>query len=478
MPSHIYCFPFEPNPEWSHYFSTGDEIQRYFQSAVRKWDLDRHVKFEHRVEEAKWIEEAAQWRLVVRHGNETLEDFVDVLISARGFLSTWRWPEIQGIHDFKGKKVHSAAWDHDYDYSHKRIAVIGNGSSGIQILPEMAKLEGAEVTSFQRGPTWVVARHQPAKLMGRNDTASNPPYTQEDKERLRNPEELRKYRKTIQGNTNKNFKLFVKDSPYNAEMTEFAKEQMATALNHDPELCEQLIPKYELGCRRVTPGNGYLEAFTQPNVKLTNSLMTHISEQGIHTEDGVFHPFDVVICATGFDVSQCPKFPLIGRHGISLAEKWKDEPESYMSLAAADMPNLFFFTGPNATVGHGSLVFSMDWSAEWMIRWIEKMAQEDIASIAPQQEVVDEFVRYGDQIHSTLTWTGSCRSWYKANRVDGRVTATFAGSAILYEKLVNGRLRPEDFDIRYRSTNRFRFLGNGFTEYELTEGNDLSYYIP
>ena len=198
-------------------------------------------------------------------------------------------------------------------------------------------------------------------------------------------------------------------------MTEFARDQMASSLNHDPELCEKLIPKYELGCRRVTPGNGYLEAFTQSNVHLTNSAIAEVKPDGVFTDDGNFHPCDVIVCATGFDISQIPSFPLTGRDDISLSEKWKDEPESYISLACPDMPNLFFFTGPNATVGHGSLIFSLDWSAEWMIKWIQKIAYEDIASVAPKQEVVDEFVRYGDQIHKTLTWTGGCRSWYKAN---------------------------------------------------------------
>jgi hypothetical protein len=185
---------------------------------------------------------------------------------------------------------------------------------------------------------------------------------------------------------------------------------------------------------------------------------------------------DVIICATGFDISQDPTFPIIGRDCISLSDKWAREPESYISLACPDMPNYFIFTDPNATVGHGSLLESVGWSAEWMIKWLRKMAREDIASVAPKQEVVDEFVRYGDQIHKTLTWTGGCRSWYKANRVNGRVTATFAGSAILYHLLVK-ETRPEDFEIWYRSPNRWRVLGNGFTEYELTEGNDLSYYV-
>lgn len=251
---------------------------------------------------------------------------------------------------------------------------------------------------------------------------------------------------------------------------------MTEKLNHDPILCEKLIPKWELGCRRVTPGDGYLEAFTQPNVHLTNSTITNMTATGIQTEDGVHHDLDVIVCATGFDVSQVPPYSVIGRNGISLADKWTEEPESYISLACPDMPNYFLFTGPNALVGHGSLLQAINWSAEWMLQWMRKMSGEDIASVAPKQDVVDEFVRYGDAIHETLTWTGSCRSWYKGNRINGRVTATFAGSAILFHRLVKN-IRPEDFELRYRSRNRWRFMGNGFTKYEQEEGADLAYYV-
>jgi hypothetical protein len=183
-----------------------------------------------------------------------------------------------------------------------------------------------------------------------------------------------------------------------------------------------------------------------------------------------------VACATGFDVSHCPHYPIIGRKNTDLAKKWADEPESYMSLACPSMPNYFIFTGPNAVVGHGSLMEGLSWAADYMIKWFKKIATEDIESVAPKQEVVDEFVAYGDQIQKTLTWTGGCRSWYKKNRVDGRVTATFAGSALLFRRLI-GDIRGEDFEIRYRSRNRWRFMGNGFTEYELGDGNDLAWYI-
>lgn len=470
------AFPFDPNPEWSHFYSRGHEILAYFRERVKKWNLGKNVQFGNRVNGAFWEEDKSQWKLLVQKDGKEREEHADVLISAKGFLSTWQWPKIPSLESFKGHRVHSAGWDHSYDYRNKKIAVIGNGSSGIQILPEMAKLDGTQVTSFQRGPTWVVSRHQPAKLVGSNDPSFNPEYKDADKEKFRDPAELKKYRKLVQGNINKAFGVFVKGSQANKDMEIFAREQMSKKLNYDAVLCEKLIPKWELGCRRITPGEGYLESFTRDNVHLCDSPITRVSENGIFTQDGTLHEVDVIICATGFDISQVPTFPIIGRDDVSLAEKWAHEPESYISMACPSMPNYFIFTGPNATVGHGSLLESLGWSAEWMIQWLRKIAEEDIASVCPKQDVVDEFVRYGDQIHKTLTWTGGCRSWYKANRVNGRVTATFAGSAILYHKLIE-RIRPEDFEIRYRSANRWRFLGNGFTEYELTEGNDLSYYV-
>ena len=119
-----------------------------------------------------------------------------------------KWPQIPGLHDFEGHITHSANWQHDYDYSHKRIAVIGNGSSGIQIVPQMQKLPGTEVTNFMRGPTWVYYRVPPSKHLGREVDDPNPAYTDEERRNWReNPDELRKYRKAMINRTNKAFKM-------------------------------------------------------------------------------------------------------------------------------------------------------------------------------------------------------------------------------------------------------------------------------
>lgn len=142
------------------------------------------------------------------------------------------------------------------------------------------------------------------------------------------------------------------------------------------------------------------------------------------------------------------------------------------------MPNYFILLGPNSVIGHGSLVEALNWTCDYVCKFVAKIASEDIKCVTPKREAVDAFVAYGDEIHRTLVWSGGCRSWYKGGTVEGRVRALFGGSALLYRRLI-GEVRMEDFDVEYRSANRFRFMGNGFTEYELEADGprDLGWYI-
>ncbi|KAK7902690.1 hypothetical protein LTR67_002336 [Exophiala xenobiotica] len=519
VPAHIYAFPFDPNPEWSKFYADGPEILEYIQRTAEKWNLKRDIQFNTAVVALDWLEDQGKWKVRVRkEGREERDEIVDVLVSAQGFLSQWKWPDIPGLHDFKGHLVHSAAWDHSYDYSHKKIGIIGNGSSAIQILPQMAKLAGTQIVSFQRGTTWIT--QSLGEILGANQgdpdpeeeqqemvngdvginmedvgesdeevgSNFNPRYTRNDKRRFRNPEKHKQYRKMLQQGMNKGFRIFRKGSAQNTRSTETTIARMRAALKNNEDLCRQLIPDWTLGCRRLTPGEGYLESFLLPSVTLDKSSIENITPTGIRTQGGQEYNFDVIICATGFDVSHVPHYPVTGRDGMTLANKWKDEPESYLSLAVPQFPNYFMFTGPNATVGHGTLITSMTWTAEYIVRWLRKIAGEGIKSVSPRQDATDEFVRYGDGIHETLTWSAGCRSWYKKNRVDGRVTACWPGSALLYREVILREVRGEDWDIRYNSGNRWRaVLGNGMTRLEEeaekreNEGKgemvDLAFYI-
>lgn len=233
VPAHVYVFPFDPNPNWSKFYADGDEIQDYIRGVCDRWDLRRNIQFNTKVLDAEWIEEESQWKLMIeKKGEKEIQEvYADVVISGLGNLSRWRWPNIPGIHDFKGHKVHSADWIHDYDYSHKRIGMIGNGSSAIQILPKMAELEGTDIVSLQRGPTWItpslgaaIASEQKndddensqegddEEELGKG-SISNPNYTKRDKQRFSDPDQHKEYRKMLQVHMAKGFRLVNPDHP-------------------------------------------------------------------------------------------------------------------------------------------------------------------------------------------------------------------------------------------------------------------------
>lgn len=268
----------------------------------------------------------------------------------------------------------------------------------------------------------------------------------------------------------------MKDSAENKSVTEAARKQMTEKLQNQPEMCSKLIPEWSLGCRRITPGEGYLESLMRPNVQVVASGVTRATSDSVVTADGQTFKVDVIVCATGFDVSLKPKWRMVGRNGVDLNEQWDTEPESYLSVAARDMPNFFIFLGPNAVVGHGSLLEAVNWTAEYLLKWIRKVATENIKSVVPKSKVVDELIRYQDELHKAMIWSGGCKSWFKGNQVTGRIIALFPGSAVLFRQLIS-EIRAEDFEIDYWDHNRWLFLGNGFTDYELKPNSDLAWYI-
>lgn len=254
VPAHIYTFPFEPNPEWSAYYASGQEIWQYFKNTVDKYDLARGVKTGHRVQKAEFNEETGRWKLEVAHKDGVVHDECDILVSAVGFLSNWRWPSIPGLHDFKGNLCHSANWNNEFDPTDMRIAVIGNGSSAIQILPQMVK-KAKHTTNFIRNPTYITPGLGSAVIGG----ATQYHYSDEEKRDFReNPEKLKQYRKKIQAGSNRAFDMFVKDSHAQNVGRKATADQMKEKLGNDEDLARKLTPDYEVGCRRATPGPGYV----------------------------------------------------------------------------------------------------------------------------------------------------------------------------------------------------------------------------
>lgn len=176
---------------------------------------------------------------------------------------------------------------------------------------------------------------------------------------------------------NQFFYALLNDSPQQAAVHESFSEIMVRRLNGRKDLIDKLVPDWKVGCRRLTPGDGYLEAIQEANTECDFDPILRITDKGIETVKGI-EEFDIIIAATGFDVSFKPNFELIGANGRSLQKEWAGNPEAYFGICAPGMPNYFMFNGPNCPVGHGSLLAVMEWTADYILRWAKKIAREDI----------------------------------------------------------------------------------------------------
>lgn len=235
------------------------------------------------------------------------------------------------------------------------------------------------IVTYIRNPTWISPSLATTKLD--SNGGQNFTYTEEEKKRFReSPDKLHTLRKTLEHELNSFFgNVILNDGPQQAAAQAAFTEEMKRRLGGDKNahLHEKLIPKWTVGCRRLTPGDGYLEALAEPNVTIEMSPIQKITDKGIDSEASS-EEFDIIVCATGFDVSFSPFWELVGKDGIRLEDQWKESPEAYFGICAPNMPNYFIFNGPNCPIGHGSVLYPMGWMGDYILRWCRKIATEDI----------------------------------------------------------------------------------------------------
>ncbi|KAL3433933.1 hypothetical protein BDV09DRAFT_170944 [Aspergillus tetrazonus] len=480
IPIHSYIFYFNPNPDWSQCYAKGPEIQQYILDTAERYGLRERIQFKTKVISSIWNEEEGKWDLRLQRGKEVFEDKADVLINGSGVLNNWTFPDIEGIDTFQGKLLHTAKWDPSYYWTDKKIAVIGNGSSGLQVVPALQP-KASKIVNYIRHPTWISVNI--AGDITKDHRGTNFAYTEEEKKLYReNPETFLEYRKYVERSVNSVFKIMLSGSEENKFLSNLVSQVMRERLSKNPHLIEKLIPNYEIGCRRLSPGDGYLEAMQADNARFCFNRIVCITPQGIRTvsESGTEsdEEFDLIVCATGFNTSFIPAWTLIGRDGRRLDHEWKDIPTAYFSLCAGGMPNYFVFGGPNAPIGHGSNPLIMAWNADYMLDWIEKIATEDIKSVVVKDSIVHAFNRYAAENLKRCVWSKGCTAWYNKQNSSGEgntVTALYPGSALHYKEYIK-TIRGEHFDIRYNTSNPFRFLGNGELEME-RNGGDTAYYL-
>ncbi|KAJ4212362.1 hypothetical protein NW759_011750 [Fusarium solani] len=473
VPAHIYTYTFEPNPFWKSYYAYSPEIQDYFVNFCEKYQLRKYIKVKHRVLSATWHEEKGQWAVEVEHNGQIFTDWCHVLVNGSGLLNKYRWPDIEGLHSFQGSLIHSADWDHSVDYANKRVAVLGNGSSAIQIIPQVQKV-ASKVECFMRGTTWITAPmpRVPVELTSEKEgefiqdkEAVHPSigqyfYTPQEIQKLANdPEYLLNYRKRIEYAINEGFAIFYKGSEASEMAHKYMVAEMNRRLKNDPVLTQKLIPSWPVGCRRLTPGDGYLEALIEPNVQCHFSEITSVTGAGLVTRDGASYEVDVIICATGYDMAWTPHFPLIGRNGISIQNAWSPEPKCYLGIGAPGFPNYFVMNGPRGNLANGTVLPCFETELDYVVLAVKKMQSDRIKALDVRERVVDQLNEYIDAWHETSVFSAPCRSWYKDNTADGKVRV-WGGSSVHFLKTLKDP-RWEHYDIDYLDSNLWTFLGNG-----------------
>ncbi|KAJ5232915.1 cyclohexanone monooxygenase [Penicillium chermesinum] len=473
IPSHSYQFRWARREAWSSFYSPSEEIWQYFKDISNRFKLEKYIKFNSVVESATWDEEEGKWNLQIKTPEGPIADSCDILISASGVLNSWKYPDIPGLEGFKGKLMHSANWDASLDLDGKNVAVIGGGSSGVQIIPSIQP-QVKKLTAFLRSPVWVIT--------GIGGVHSGPggtnfKYSTEQIQRFKDhPEEYDQYCRDLEGELNKRFSLMHSLGADQKRSREAISKLMSERLGHDERLTSTMIPQFGLGCRRMTPGSGYLESLAKLNVEVINQSATRVTEEGIIDESGVEHKVDVIICATGFNTSFSPQFEIVGRNGANLKQQFGDFPVGYLAIMAANFPNLFLVMGPNGPVSHGSVLPIVEWMIRYIFQVVEKVQQENIKSFEPKIGAVKDLYNHTHEIMKRLVWSSKCSSWFKNGKKEGPVTAIYPGSRLhFFEMLKN--VRWEDFELEYRSSNRFQFMGNGYTQCEIDpDGNKVWYF--
>lgn len=469
VPAHIYTYTFEPKTDWSGMFAGSREISKYFNDFADKYELRKYVTCQHLVTSAEWDDSQAVWRVGVQNqaSGQTIDDWCHVLINCSGGLNNWKYPDIPGLHSFKGEMCHSAQWNDSINLKGKSVGLIGNGSSGIQILPAILP-DVSKVTAFYRGPTWIT----PGAL-GDEESATLKFSQEEIDEWKSDPEAHLAFRKDLEDRMNRLFPLFIKDSEEQNVIREMTVESMKEKIT-DAELVEKLIPKWSVGCRRLTPGHGYLQALGDPKTTVAWGGINRIVEDGLVTESGQHHKFDVLLLATGFNTSSVPRFKLRGRGGHLLSDVWKNHAEAYLGYAIAGFPNYFMSLGPNCPIGNGSVLVSIEAQIACMIEIMGKYQRENLKSFEVSAEACRDLNDHKDKFMERTVWIEDCNTWYRGGTDKSKVTAVWPGSQLHYLETLS-RLRWEDWKLEHNG-NRFAYLGNGFSTVEAND-MDFAHYI-
>ncbi|WP_111510327.1 flavin-containing monooxygenase [Mycobacterium kyogaense] len=407
VPTTTYSYFFEPNPNWSRLFSTGSEIKQYADDVADKYDVRRHMRFNVVVSGARWDDEAACWQVSLADG-ETLS--ARYLLTATGFLSQPRLPEIAGIETFEGRVLHTTDWDDSFDPAGRRIAVIGTGATAVQLIPELAKT-AADLTVYQRTPIWVAP-----KLDFRISERTKRVFRR-----------IPLAQRIVRAITDTIYEMMINVGvvhyrvPLNRRLNISAMD--LCKINQfiqvrDKELRRRLTPDYDIGCKRPTFSNSYFRTFTKPHVHLQSDGIDHVTADGIVNADGTETVIDTLVLATGFDLWEAnfPAIEVIGRDGRNLGKWWRENRfQAYQGVSMPYFPNYLSLASPYAFLGL-NFFNTMEYQMRLMDRLFDELKRRGATTFEVTEAANAEYLdRMTELLGDSLWKLGNCvssRSYY------------------------------------------------------------------
>jgi cation diffusion facilitator CzcD-associated flavoprotein CzcO len=400
VPSHLYSYSFEPNPEWSHRFSPGEEIQAYFEGVARRHGVLPRIRFGDEVVRLDF--RGGRWQLDTKRG---ARDEADVVIAATGVLHHPNLPDIPGLADFAGACFHSARWDHSVPLEGRRLGIIGTGSTAVQMVSALVA-RVAKLVLFQRTAQWIAPQE-------------NPPYGPDEQAGFqRQPETMHALRSELSRLFAENFSNAVVDasSPQMKLLEDVCRANLESNVK-DPALREKLRPSYRAACKRLVISPDFYAAIQQPNAELVTEGIEHVEAAGVRTGDGRLHALDVLVLATGFRPDRFLRpIRVTGQAGARLDDAWAKRPTAYLSISVPGFPNLFMLNGPNGPVGNFSLIEVAELQMAYILRLVDEIRAGRCRAIGPSAAATERFDAERVEAAKRTVWTTGCRSWYLDDR--------------------------------------------------------------
>jgi cation diffusion facilitator CzcD-associated flavoprotein CzcO/acetyl esterase/lipase len=448
VPSVDYMYSFDPDWQrdwqWSEKYATQPEILRYLNYVADKHDLRRHITFSTRVEQAMWADDASSWRVRTDGGKDLGQDVTArFVVMATGCLSIPKPAEIDGLERFAGDVYFTSRWPHEpVDFTGKRVAVIGTGSSGVQSIPVIAQ-EAREVVVFQRTPNFSIpARNgplSPEKLAqleneGEYRAAARlswggipgersiiPTFSVSEAERQEHYEHA--WQSGLLFETFVTFADVLSNPAANHEFAEFFRNKIRGIVD-DPETAAELCPTdHPIGTKRPCLDTNYYATYNLPHVHLVNVRkhpIRQITETGIDTADESF-AFDTIVFATGFDAvtGAITAVDITGRNGVALKDKWANGPQTYLGLTTVDFPNLFFITGPGSPSVLSNMAVSIEQHADWVLDCLGHLGTGGFDVIEPTETAEAGWTQHVNDC-ADITLYRTANSWYMGANVPGK----------------------------------------------------------